>query len=75
LEIENVPPVKNYYSGLFAQPVGNRSFVGTFDIETLDKGESGEIKVVRSSDKEVVHVWKYKNIGESSKELFLHTWT
>jgi hypothetical protein len=70
LEIENTTD-GNYYSGIFAKPEASRPFVGTFDIASLPEGASGEVKLLRSSDKEVVHKWRYKNTGDSSNyELF-----
>lgn len=54
----------NFYSGVFAKPEGNRAYVGTFEVASLDRGGSGEVNILRKSDKEVVHRWKYAYQGE-----------
>lgn len=53
----------NFYSGVFAKPEGNRPFVGTFEISSLEKGQSGVVTLLRSKDKEVVHSWNFSYSG------------
>lgn len=62
LEVEN-KTIGNFYSGIFAKPEANRPHVGTFEIKELKEGDEGEIKVLRSSNKTVVHTWHYKYEG------------